>query len=257
VGILSYRSGFFAACAVLVVALAALAMRRDLGAGTGAASPTATAITTLPVTSTPTTSAIDAGAPCTSELAACRAESWAIVARTIRADIEDRRAPDTVGEALAPSEPTGPEAQRRVRCDIAEQQAREHWTAHRADILASIKDIGRPAWSEGEVKKTTIQLGKELALSPREETRVASEYAALWAKQGAIFQSAISAEPPDWGGLLDIVRAFWRDEDAAIERALGAHARDEHRTSELRSRTAIMAVLAALAGRPFDEAIAW
>jgi hypothetical protein len=251
VGILSYRTGFFAACAALGVALAALAMRRDLGQGGGAATPTTIA--------TPTAAPIatDAGGTCASDLATCRAESWAIVARTIRADIEDRRVPDSVVAAPAPPEPTGPEAQRRVRCDIAEQQAREHWTAHRADILASIRDIGKPAWIEGEVRKTTTQLGKELGLSSREETRVASEYAALWAKQGAIFQSAIAAEPPEWAGLLDIVRAFWRDEDAAIERALGAHARDEHRTSELRSRTAIMAILAALAGRPFDEAIAW
>jgi hypothetical protein len=148
----------------------------------------------------------------------------------------------------------GVEAQRLVRCDIAERQAREHWVAHRADILASVRDVGKPDWARTESTKKAGELAKDLGLAPPEQERVASEYASLWSKHGPIFQRALAAEPTDWAGLMDIARGWWRDEDAMIERTLGAAARAEYRALDLRSRTAIMAILAALADESFDEA---
>lgn len=224
-GFLSWRNAFFAACAALVVSHVA---RQP--------SPPQVSVTT--VAAAPTT--------CTTELAACRAESWNIVARTIRTEVEERRPPP-----LEPTrEPTGGDAQRATRCDVAEQQAREHWVRERANIYASVKDVGTPAWIERETKKTLAAMQRELGVAPSER-----EYAALWAKHGPIFRAALANE--DWAVLIEVVRSFWRDEDALVERTLGARVRDERRALELRSRTAIMAILAALADKPFDDAIVW
>jgi hypothetical protein len=204
----------------------------------------------------PPTPASDA-ATCATELAACRAEGWALVARTIRADVDERRAPDApppprARDAAQPAvDPIGVDAQRLVLCDVAEQQAREHWAAHRADILASVRDVGKPEWATKESKKHANDLAKDLGLSPRDEDRVARAYADLWAKHGSTFQRALAADPTDWTALMDIVRAWWREEDAMIERTLGAAARSEYRVLDLRSRTTILAILAALADKPF------
>jgi hypothetical protein len=206
----------------------------------------------------PTGEVTSDGAACTAELAACRAETWAMVARTIRVDLEDHDTPTGAGgQTSGPPEATGPEEQRRVRCDIAEQQAREHWTSQRANILASVKDIGKTDWVPSEVKKSADKLEKDLGLSPAEKSRLERESLALWATHGPLFQAALARDPTDWAALMDIVRAFWRDEDAVIERILGPKGRDEYRASDLRSRTAIMAILAALAGKPFDDSIVW
>jgi hypothetical protein len=191
---------------------------------------------------------------CPTELAACRTESWNIVARTIRTEVEEKK-PQQAPLADLPN-PTNVDAQRRTRCDVAEQQAREHWVREKANIFSSVKDVGTPEWISKEVKKTLASLEKDLGIAP--SARLEREYTTLWSKHGPLFQRALTHEPADWAALVDIVRAYYADEDALLERTLGAHVRDEHRVLELRSRTAIMAVVAALAEKPFDdESLAW
>jgi hypothetical protein len=258
VTLLSYRTGFYAASFAFAGSLVLLVAReaaftRDVSPALSHTTPAASVAVAAPTAPAPP----DAST-CSTELAACRAETWAIVLRTIRADVEDKKAP--AGGRAQPGEPpeaTGPDEQRRTRCDVAEQQAREHWTSQRANILATVKDIGKPSWIADEVKKNGESLQKELGLTPAERTRLERDEAALWATHGPLFQAALGRDPTDWAALLDIVRAWWRDEDAIIERMLGPKGRDEHRASELRSRTAIMAVLAALAGKPFDDSLVW
>jgi hypothetical protein len=239
--LLSYRNAFFAVSAALV---ASLAMR--------VARPPA------PVQA-PHVDASSDPATCTTELAACRAESWNIIARTIRADVEERHAAPADARVQQPAQvadttdPTGAVAQEQTRCEVAEQQAREHWLRERANILASVKDIGKPAWVAKELDETV----SSFAVAARDRDRLAREYAALWSKYGSLFQNALSKEPADWALLIDIVRAFFHDEDALIERTLGPAALAERRASELRSRTTIMAIIATLAEKPFDDSLVW
>lgn len=57
--------------------------------------------------------------------------------------------------------------------------------------------------------------------------------------------------------MIDTARGIFKEEDALIQSVLGVNARDEWRASELRSRTSVMAILAALGERPFDDSLGW
>jgi hypothetical protein len=96
-----------------------------------------------------------------------------------------------------------------------------------------------------------------LGLDANERRRFDEGYDVLWTKYGPQIQAQLTASPQDLHGLMRTVLAFWRDEDQLVERLLGVHARDDYRASELRSRTAIISILATLANEPFDDALVW
>ncbi len=205
--------------------------------------------------------------PCAAELASCRAESWTLVARTIRGDIDDREHPKAkpgvrsatsgTGSSEPPAETTGPADQKRVLCSISEQQAREHWVKHKAEILGSIRDVGKESWVRAERKKTLDGLASALGADATELGKLDKGYDALWRIHGPALQAIIAKEPIDLPALDAAVRSFWRDEDRLVERIMGAHAKEEYRASEMRSRTAIAAILAALGEKPYDDSLAW
>jgi hypothetical protein len=147
--------------------------------------------------------------------------------------------------------------QKRTLCDVAEQQAREHWVRNRASILASVRTVGTPDWIRGERKKELDGIEKVFGTRPSERAVFDRGYDALWAKYGASLRAELDREPIDFTKVIAIVRDVFQAEDALVESTLGAHARDEWRASEMRSRTAIMAILAALGERPFDDALTW
>jgi len=207
--------------------------------------------------STPTTSdsATRADLPgCRADLAACRDESFRIVAKAITTSARERptttRSPT---ESADPIPPTTALEQKRTRCDVAEQQAREHWVRNRASILDSVKTVGTPEWIRAERKKELDGIEKVFGTRQDEKARFDRGYDVLWAKHGAGLRTELDREPPDFGKVIGLVREIFRAEDALVESVLGAHGRDEWRASELRSRTAIMAILAALGDRPFDD----
>jgi hypothetical protein len=254
----SYRTGFFILSFALVASLvmhvvrAERVERRD-GDSPHVALPSAAGHPAS--TASPTGSADPS---CSAKLTACREESWKLVSSTIANDLKQAHAPrPTTSAGVEPPEPSGALDQRRVRCDIAEQQAREHWVKHRVEILASVKDVGTATWVQGERKKTLDGIAKILGADPGELRRFDHGYDALWTKHGPILHAQVTAEPVDAAALIGSVRGLWHDEDSLIESIMGAHARDEYRASELRSRTAIVAILAALANKPFDESLTW
>jgi hypothetical protein len=256
----SLRTAFAGVSLALVASIGLHVVRWSRDAGERVTSPaTSTTIATTPVVATAMTSGAPIDLPtCSVQLAACREESWNVVAKSISADVAGQRTKPRAGETAAdPAPPTTPADQHRVLCDIAEQQAREHWVKNRTSILASAKDIGKPEWIRSERKKELDGIESLFGANPAERQRFDRGYDTLWAKYGALLRGQLDREPLDLGPVMDTVRAIFRDEDALVESVLGAHARDEYRAAEMRSRTAIVAILAALADRPFDDTLAW
>jgi hypothetical protein len=128
---------------------------------------------------------------------------------------------------------------------------------HKREILASIADVGTERWVRDDRQKRLDALAKDLGARSSEIARFDRGYDALWTKHGPILQARIHAEPPDFAALIDGVRDYWRDEDALVDSVMGAQARDDHRAADMRSRTAIVAILAALGDKPFDDALEW
>jgi hypothetical protein len=265
----SYRTGFWIVSLALVASLAALAVVARRAEPSSSSAPTtssarATTITTSTSSSPASSSSSlagssDAPVSCVAELARCREAGWSAVARTITADLDERARARAAGEARPsePADPTGPADQRRLRCDIAEQQAREHWQNHRADIHASLRDVGKPAWIASETAKSVDKAARELGANASERERLQRGYEALYAKYGPTFQREVGAEPVDDAAILVTVQAYWRDEDAMVEGVMGAAGLAELRAFEARTRTAIAAILAALSNKPYDDALAW
>jgi hypothetical protein len=247
---LTYRTGFFVVSGALAISLVFHATRS--GAAVPAPPPAPTA--SPPNASAPATT-------CAVELVRCREESWNVVAKSIASDLDDRARVHRSGAARPavadPAETTGPADQKRVLCDVAEQQAREHWASQRANIHASVRDVGKPEWIKSETTKYLAKLEKDLGTTKSEHDRLERAYVTLWAKHGPILQRLVTVDPVDDLALLESVKAYWRDEDAMVENVMGSAGLAEYRAAEMRSRTAIAAILAALGDRPFDDALAW
>jgi hypothetical protein len=57
--------------------------------------------------------------------------------------------------------------------------------------------------------------------------------------------------------MLDSARGLFADEDALLERVGGAAARDAWRAEQLDGRTVLMALVATMADRDWEESIHW
>lgn len=213
------------------------------------------------------TAATGDGAACQAELDRCRRDARAESALRALAAM-----PGTTPEPLAPrplaaadgggarrgETGTGLDAQQRALCKIAEGHVRALWALNRDAFVATLSGIGTDAfarkWTDDAVGKLTTTLG----LRAEERRRLEQGYGTIWSKRGAAMQARLRAQPQDFAGLLEDVRAFWREEDELIARQVGDGARDDFRASELGTRTAIAGMLGTFAGRTeYDESSAW
>ncbi len=243
-----YRAGFFVSLGALVICAGWSVRAGHFASGSASLSSVAP-----PADATSTTETENG--TCVAELAACRSNAWNLALHALQTaptETSEPRAHAIEGDA---SDDVDYGAQRRELCDIAETQAREQWKNSRENIMKSVHDVGTAAWAKDDVAKTIAQAHELLGTSPAEDRALESGYASLLAQHGDTLQRLIQAN--DYSALRDEVRAIWREQDALIVQTLGTAARDDYRATQLRSRTAIIAILTTLDDQPFDETMTW
>jgi hypothetical protein len=190
------------------------------------------------------------------ELSRCRAESWSVVARAVEAG----RAASPSAERPAPAPPGAAtrEQQRRALCDVAEEDLRRKWEGERDDITRSLRrDLRDLDKQQKEAAKDTEKFASEIGLDPAAQKDLLDAYEPLRRARIAAAASAVEADPPDYGAVLDEVQGLYADEDAVVARLYGEDAKQRLRAAETRGRTTIAAIAATLANAPWDDAIVW
>ncbi len=99
------------------------------------------------------------------------------------------------------------------------------------------------------------KLGAEIGLDPAAQKALTDAYLPLRQARIADAAAAMQSEPPDYGAVLDAAHGLLSDEDALVGRMYGDDAQQKMQASELRGRTSLLAILATLAGRSWDEAV--
>ena len=209
--------------------------------------------TASPSTATPQPS--EESATLREQLAACRESSWELVAKVVSDD--SGRAAEATQPAADASDPRRAhlEQQRDALIEVALEHLAGHWQGNRKAIMQTMAHVGNAQWVEADIAKKVAAHAKRFDLNRHDEARLEREYGALWGEYGDNMQELIKGEDRD--GLMDEVRAFWRDEDRMIGRTLGQDQRATFREADTKSRTTIMAILAIFSGAEWGEGIAW
>ncbi len=191
------------------------------------------------------------------QLAACRETSWQVVAKAIQKDAQSHAKPQVAkvtGQKVTAADSSF-EQQEAARCGIAMQFARLMLERDRAAFTASLKDVGSEAWQDEEVNARLATLEELFSLDGADSERLRQGYETLWSGYGREIRRLVEHE--DWVGMVDASKTFWRDEDKLISDLLGPEARAEYRVAALDTRSALIATLAAIAGLPWDDKLAW
>lgn len=258
-----YRPAFFVTAAALAISVA-VQLRPGAGGDPSAplpsSGPDASGADTSPPGPTDTVESIDpALATCHERLAACEQSNWEVVLRAIRQDAQSRRGPGQPGDD--PQRQAGPsefEQQRLALCEVAEEHVHAHWIRERDNVVATLTDVGTEQWTDKWLGDKMRSLQERFGLDATEAEQLESSYEKLWQGYGPRLHALVGKQPPDYRELVNQVRGFWRDEDRMMAGVMGNGTRDAYREMELKSRTAIVAILAAYAGLPWDEeSIGW
>jgi hypothetical protein len=200
-------------------------------------------------------------AACEDELQDCRTASWRAVAAAM-----ERRAADVLAdgdEAADDEEAPGalsatPELQQEALDQIAREHLRRHWESAEEELLGVVqRDLSDPGKQKQDLERDVGQLTGVLGLGDDRAGEFGDEYARLRAARIAKARAAVENDPPDWRGVAAAAKGLFADEDTLAERFGGAEGRARVRLSQLDKRTALLGVLATLAGDPWDDGITW
>jgi len=186
-------------------------------------------------------------------LETCEQRSWNVVLESMHKDAKARG----VASAQASASDSGYERQQLALCEITRAAMRDRLKQDQETIAKAFEAVGSEQWTADWIEQKLAAETELFGLDPAARERLAHDYERLWAERGPEMARLVSDPNPDYAALMGSVRAFWQQEDALMERQLGAEARNRYRVSELLSRTAIIATLAAFANQPWDQSIAW
>lgn len=191
---------------------------------------------------------------CERRLQACQQQTWQIAQRAL-----------AVTQAPKPATPTPPApktgrsdlaAQAQALCTKAQQSLRETWQRDRDAIAFGLSQgLSDKEAQEREVVKEAAHMKEITGLSDREAASVERAYREKRIARIAEAQTALTKQ--DYGALLDATRGLLADEDAILERAGGTAAREAWRAEQVESRTVILALVASMADRDWDDSIHW
>jgi len=191
------------------------------------------------------------------QLAACRESSWSVVAKAIQKDAREQaktRVARQDGDKITAADSSF-EQQEAARCGIAMQFARLLLERDRAAFVESLQNVGTEDWVDEEVRARLATVEELFSLDAEDSERLRLGYETLWNGYGRELRRMVEHE--DWIGMVDASKTFWRDEDKLIADLLGPEARAEYRVAALETRSALIATLAAIAGLPWDDKLAW
>jgi hypothetical protein len=201
-----------------------------------------------------TATARDEPGACERRLQACEQRSWAIARRALAAEVAPK--PEaTAAPAAAPKEPL---TQASALCSKAEQHLRESWQRDKDKIVWGLSQyLSNRDEQERSIARDVAKMKEVTGLDDREAAEVARAYHDRRLSQVAEAQAALAKDPQDFPALLDSARTLLADEDALLERVGGPGARDAWRADQVETRTVIMALVASLADKDWDESIRW
>jgi hypothetical protein len=261
-GATRYKPAFFVAVAALAVSVA-WQLRRGAGSGPDAAASSAGSAAATSESAPPDSlGAVEPIDPalsgCRERLARCEQSNWEVVLRAIRQDAQSRHAQPPGTDPRRQAGPSEFEQQERALCDIAEEHVCAHWIRERDNVFATLRDVGTEQWADKWLADKMKSLQERFGLDATESKKLESSYARLWTDYGPRLHGLVNQQPPDYRELISEVRDFWQDEDRMMAMVMGKAGRDAYREVELKSRTAIVAILAAYADLPWDEeSIGW
>lgn len=190
------------------------------------------------------------------ELSRCRAESFRMAVVAAQRAMSPPERPVAV---RAESPPVSPQqARREWLCRAGEEHLREHWTAERA---AFVENLRRSARDEDELRRgaesDADEIARQLELSAEERRDFTARYANVRRARVLEAAAALDRDPPEVAALVPIARALFVDEDALVAERFGEQRRQRLRAAQTARRTGVLAIAAALAAEPFDEALDW
>lgn len=193
------------------------------------------------------------------QLDQCRRSSWDIVLKAIEGDARARNEGRAArqGDRDAGTPASGFDEQQAALCEVAEDHLRRHWVAERDNIVATLEGVGTDDWAERWMDKKVDSLEDILGITGQQADLLTEAYTSLWAHHGPVLHGLLSAQPVDFAAVVKAVLDFIREEDKLIASLLGEAAGADYRNSELKSRTAILAIFATFANMPWDDALAW
>jgi hypothetical protein len=200
---------------------------------------------------------------CCRGLAFCQRQRWALALQALRGRTAARRPPrpprarPTPAPAPVPAA-VGPTEQQAALCAIATEQLRKDWTAKGDSLTASLRrSLADDKDQEQGMRSEVKRFGNALSLSPADRDRLETHYGPLRKRRIADALAALNREPAGWGAVLGAARALWTDQDRLVKELFGSDAVGRIRQAEVRSRTAVMALVAAQAGLDWNQSILW
>lgn len=203
-------------------------------------------------------------ADCCQGLAHCQRQRWAMALRalggrkTTRPQARAAQAPSAVAPPTGPTPAVGPTQQQAALCALATEQLRKDWSAKGDALTQSLrKSLADHADQEKGMLREVERFGDALSLTPADRDRLETHYRPLRKKRIAEALASLEKAPPDWTAVHQAARALYTDQDRLIKELFGSKAVSRLRQSELKSRTAILALVAAQAGLDWTTSIEW
>ena len=191
---------------------------------------------------------------CEKRLQTCEQRSWAIARRAMAAEA----APKPEATAAPTTAPKEPVTQASALCAKAEQHLRESWQRDKDKIVFGLSHyLADKDEQERSIARDVAKMKDVAGLDDRQAAEVARAYHERRLAQVAEAQAALAKDPQDFPALLDSARRLLADEDTMLERVGGPGAREAWRADQVETRTVIMALVASLADKDWDESIRW
>ncbi|MFH2005937.1 MAG: hypothetical protein ABI333_05045 [bacterium] len=166
--------------------------------------------------------------------------------------------PVPVGPSVPTAADTDKAAQRRALCEVAQESLRREWTRRRADLTASlVKSLGNREQMTRDLGREVDRFGDALGLTREDRERLRPHYRRLRENRFASALAALRRDPPDHRAVFHEAVGLFADQDRLVKELFGGANVQRLRSGELRSRTVVLALLAAQADLPWDDSIYW
>jgi hypothetical protein len=149
-------------------------------------------------------------------------------------------------------------AQRDMLCALGVEELRRNWK-HGKDLIHDnlARDLGSRRAQSRDMNRTVNAFGDTLHLSSLQRSQLEKRYGPLRNRRVDAALEALRSDPPDYLAAFDEALDLYQDTDELVDQMYGTQAVESVRTTELRRRTRVLAVLASLADVSWDRSIEW
>jgi hypothetical protein len=150
------------------------------------------------------------------------------------------------------------ELQQSVLCDIAKRKLRRLWRKKRDQIVKNVTNaLGDRTKQRRDLEREVNRFAKVLGLNDGQRLALQREYESLRGQRISALRTALMTDPPRLDAAFQQARDLFAGEDRLMKRLFGSKARGQLRAAQLEKRTVVLALIAALAGKPWDQTIGW